>query len=101
MSDLKLFRTNDDQVTELEGRSASVEKSIQTLVESHQEAFLGVRFLATEYDTGSRHGGRMDTIGLDENGSASSRSSGDRCRARSCSTLTSTRTACSARTRVA
>ncbi len=68
MSDLKLFRTNGDDVTELEGRSVSVEKSIQTLVERHLDTFLGVRFLASEYDTGPKHGGRMDTIGLDENG---------------------------------
>jgi predicted transport protein len=68
MSDLKLFRTNGDHVVELEGRSVAVEKSIQALVERHLETFLGVRFLASEYDTGPKHGGRMDTLGLDENG---------------------------------
>nr|WP_250008767.1 hypothetical protein [Actinoplanes sp. M2I2] len=29
----------------------------------------GVRFLASEYSTGARHGGRMDSLGLDKNGS--------------------------------
>ncbi|MDO5757607.1 MAG: hypothetical protein Q4P24_08840 [Rhodobacterales bacterium] len=29
---------------------------------------MGVRFLASEFSTGADHGGRMDTLGLDENG---------------------------------
>ncbi|MDP0477357.1 hypothetical protein Q7685_24510, partial [Escherichia coli] len=37
------------------------------LIESHMEAFLGVRFLATEYSTGKTHKGRIDSLGLDEN----------------------------------
>ena len=32
------------------------------------EAFLGVRFLATEYSTGLQRCGRTDPLGLDENG---------------------------------
>ncbi|GAN86670.1 hypothetical protein Gain_0031_165 [Komagataeibacter intermedius TF2] len=38
---------------------------MQTLFEKNLEALLGVRFLASEYST--THGGRMDTLGLDEN----------------------------------
>lgn len=34
------------------------------------DAFLGVRLLAHEYATGKTHGGRIDTLGIDENGSA-------------------------------
>lgn len=68
MSDIKIFRLSGDSVTELEGRSAEIEKSLQTLMEKHLEAFLGVRFLATEYSTGKTHGGRIDTLGIDENG---------------------------------
>ena len=30
---------------------------------------LGVRFMASEHSTGKVHGGRIDTLGLDENGS--------------------------------
>jgi predicted transport protein len=47
----------------------AVEKSLQTLIETHLEAFLGVRFLATELTTSKAHGGRIDTVGIDENGS--------------------------------
>lgn len=33
------------------------------------EALLGVRFLACEYGTGPLHAGRIESLGLDENGS--------------------------------
>jgi predicted transport protein len=36
------------------------------LFEENLESLLGVRFLATEYSTGSTHGGRIDTLGIDE-----------------------------------
>jgi predicted transport protein len=66
MSDLKLFQLGS-QITELEGSSITLEKSLQTLIEKNLETFLGVRFLASEFSTGKNHGGRIDTLGLDEN----------------------------------
>lgn len=68
MSDIKLFRLLSSGCVELTGRSAQVEKSLQTLCEQNLEALLGVRFLASEYSTGKVHGGRIDTLGIDENG---------------------------------
>ncbi len=68
MGDIKLFRLNNSKTEELMGKSATIEKSLQTLVEKNLETFLGVTFLATEYSTGKTHGGRMDTLGIDENG---------------------------------
>jgi predicted transport protein len=68
MGDIKLFHTAKTSVEELEGRSVEIEKSLQTLIEHHLESFLGVRFLASEYITGVSHGGRIDTLGIDENG---------------------------------
>lgn len=68
MSDIKLFRIASGSVSELAGQSAQVEKSLQVLFESHLEALLGIRFLASEYSTGPVHGGRIDTLGLDEDG---------------------------------
>jgi predicted transport protein len=68
VSDIKLFQINGSTVQELAGQSVAVEKSLQILIEKHLEAFFGVRFLATEYSTGKTHGGRIDTLGLDENG---------------------------------
>jgi predicted transport protein len=68
VSDIKLFQMNGPEVRELAGQSVAVEKSLQILIEKHLDAFFAVRFLATEYSTGKTHGGRIDTLGLDENG---------------------------------
>ncbi|MFD5108928.1 DUF5655 domain-containing protein [Streptomyces cinereoruber] len=68
MSGLRLFNTKDE-VTEVMSRLAEVEADVQGLVEAHMETLLGVRFLASEYTTGPVHGGRIDSLGLDENGS--------------------------------
>lgn len=68
MSDIKLFSYTNNSATELSGKSAAIEKTLQTLIESQMDAFLGVRFLATEFNTGAKHRGRIDSLGLDENG---------------------------------
>ena len=68
MSDIKIFKIQGGIVNEIEGTSVAVEKSLQTLIENNLESFLGIRFIATEYITGKTHGGRIDTLGLDENG---------------------------------
>ena len=66
MSDLKLFQTRGGTMSELESSSAPLEKGLQTQFEKNLDTLLGVRFLASEYAT--THGGRMDTLGIDENG---------------------------------
>ena len=67
MSDIKLFRLQSGRATELQGDASDLEKPLQTLIEANLDALLGIRFLATEYSTGKTHGGRIDTLGLDEN----------------------------------
>jgi len=69
MSDIKLFKINSENVTELQSTSAKIEKSLQSQIESNLDIYIGVTFLASEYSTGSNHGGRIDTLGIDENGS--------------------------------
>ena len=69
MSDIKLFKFDDDNVVELPGTAVQVEKSLQVTFEANLEALLGARFLASEYSTGPVHGGRIDTLGLDEDNS--------------------------------
>lgn len=66
MSDVKLFRIENNQVQELAGGALQVERSLQLLFEANLESLLGIRFLATEHATGPVHGGRIDTLGLDE-----------------------------------
>ena len=67
MSDIKLFRLTNGKAAEVPGAAGGLEKSLQTLIESNLDAMLGVRFLASEHSTGKLHGGRIDTLGLDEN----------------------------------
>lgn len=67
MTDIKLFRVAPTGVQEIPGSSVAVEKTLQSLVENNLEAFLGVRFLASEHVTGKVHGGKIDTLGIDEN----------------------------------
>lgn len=68
MSDIKLFKINNSasDVNELVGTTDIVEKSVQLLFERNLPALLGIRFLASEFKTSN--GGRIDTLGLDENG---------------------------------
>ena len=68
MSNIKLFRYTADGAAELAGKAAAIEKRLQQLIESQMDTFLGVRFLASEYNTGAKHRGRIDSLGLDENG---------------------------------
>jgi predicted transport protein len=67
MSDIQLFRLSSSTAVELPSRAATVEKHLQSLIESQMQTFLGVRFLASEYQTGKTHRGRIDSLGLDEN----------------------------------
>src|SRR5687768_8620224 len=70
MPEIKLFTLDDPNgPVELPGTSVTVERELQRLIEKHSEPLLGVRFLATEYATGKTHGGRIDTLGIDENNS--------------------------------
>lgn len=66
---MKLFRIAEGTATELPSRSVALERDLQVLLESNLETILGVRFLASEYLTGKVHRGRIDSLGLDENGS--------------------------------
>lgn len=68
MSDIKLFRLDTTSAQEIEVTSVALEKSLQQLIEKHLDVLLGVQFLATEHNTGAKHGGRIDTLGIDENG---------------------------------
>lgn len=68
MLGLKLFNVSATEAAEVVAHPAVRERHVQELIERNMEALLGVRFLASEYGTGSRHRGRIDSLGLDENG---------------------------------
>lgn len=70
MAELMLFRRDaNGQDVELPGSTVALEVELQRRVEAGLEQMLGIRFLASEYPTGPWHRGRIDTLGLDENGS--------------------------------
>lgn len=64
MADIKLFNINGE-VKEYQSGTVTLEKELQNVIENNMETFFGVKFLASEYRT--TDGGRMDTIGIDEN----------------------------------
>ena len=67
MSDIKLFRLSGSTATELQGNASDLEKPLQTLIEANLQQLLNIRFIASEHSTGKTHGGRIDSLGLDEN----------------------------------
>jgi predicted transport protein len=68
MSDMRLFRVGDARIKELERRSGSIEKSLQTLIESNLDTLLGIQVVASEYAHPGLTAGPIDTLGIDENG---------------------------------
>lgn len=68
MTDQKVFRITNEQATSLKGIVEPLEKPIQLLIEKNLNALLGVQFLASEFTTGKQHSGRIDSLGIDENG---------------------------------
>jgi predicted transport protein len=68
MSDMRLFRVGDARIKELERRSGSIEKSLQTLIESNLDTLLGIRVVASAYSHPSLIAEPIDTLGIDENG---------------------------------
>ncbi|MEV3857005.1 DUF5655 domain-containing protein [Streptomyces sp. NPDC050095] len=68
MSELRLFRISEGCAVEVLSAQAALERDLQRLVEGNLESLLGVRFLASEFATGASHGGRIDSLGIDADG---------------------------------
>ncbi|MFE4257287.1 hypothetical protein [Streptomyces sp. NPDC056883] len=66
---LRLFDVNGGGAVEIAARPAELERHLQDVGQGTKELLLGVRFLASEYSTGPVHGVRIDSLGIDENGS--------------------------------
>lgn len=69
MGTIKLFKIEQTRVEELESQPYKLEKELQQLVERNLELFLKIKFLDSEYKTTKSYSGRIDTLGIDENGS--------------------------------
>ena len=67
---MPLYQISQNQsVSQIKPSSFKNEKALQTLFENNMEVLLGVRFVATEFTTGDRQRGRIDSLGLDEDNS--------------------------------
>jgi len=66
---MPIFRKENGTVKQLKTSNFENEKELQNLVENNLEEIFGIRFIDTEFSTGEKHGGRIDTLGLDENNS--------------------------------
>lgn len=69
MTDIKLFVLNHGDAIEIPGSASPLEKSLQQLIERNLESMLGLRLLGSEYATGPKYGGRIDSLAIDENAS--------------------------------
>lgn len=64
-----LYKIKEGKVKQLKRKEFNLEKELQNLIENNLKEIFGIKFLASEYSTGEKHGGRMDTLGIDENNS--------------------------------
>ena len=69
MGEINLYQVTKEGVAEITPEPVELEEKMQHLIEENLEEILGIRFLDSEYGTGEKHGGRIDTLGLDENDS--------------------------------
>lgn len=66
---MAIFLTTNSLAKQLKKQNFRNEKELQTFVEQNMESLFGIRFLASEFTTSKQHGGRIDSLGLDENNS--------------------------------
>jgi predicted transport protein len=57
---------NSDKLTMAKPVDFKLEKVLQSLVEKNLQTVFNCRFIATEYSTGTEHGGRIDSLALSE-----------------------------------
>jgi predicted transport protein len=66
---MALFLATEGSTKQLKKQDFHNEKELQTFIEQNMENLFGIRFLASEFTTSKQHGGRIDTLALDENNS--------------------------------
>lgn len=66
---MPLYDLTSGKAIQIKPTSFSKEKDLQLWFEANLDVLLGVQFIASEFSTGDRHRGRIDTLGLDQDGS--------------------------------
>jgi predicted transport protein len=65
---MPLYQIKQQKVNQIKPSSFKNERELQKLFEANLEALLGVRFVASEFTTGDRQRGRIDSLGIDQDG---------------------------------
>lgn len=66
---MPIFKIEHNKTKQLKSLTFRDERELQDLFENNLEEILGIKFIASEVKTGEKHGGRIDTLGVDENNS--------------------------------
>lgn len=66
---MPLYQIQEGRVRQLKAGRFGMERELQRLCEANLLQLFGVRFIASEFPTGGRQPGRIDTLGLDQDGS--------------------------------
>jgi len=67
---MPILKIENNKLKQLKSSNFRNEKELQDLFEYNLEEIFGIKFIASEVQTGEKHGGRIDTLGVDENNSA-------------------------------
>ena len=65
---MPLYQVKKQLVSQVKPSSKKKKKELQKLFEANLEELLGVRFVASEFTTGDRQRGRIDSLGIDQDG---------------------------------
>jgi len=65
---MPLYQIKQQKVNQIKPSSFKNERELQKLFEENLEPLLGVRFVASEFTTGDRQRGRIDSLGVDQDG---------------------------------
>lgn len=66
---MPLYHLDSNQIiTQIKPSSFAKERDLQKLFESNLVTLLGVRFIGSEFTTGDRQRGRIDSLGVDQDG---------------------------------
>jgi len=67
MTNIKIFSIRGEKPEEIKRKHLELEKEMQKIIEHNMDEFFGIKFLASEFSTGKKHKGRVDSLGIDEN----------------------------------
>lgn len=63
---MPIFEISNKRLTPVEQTNFTLEKELQSLIESNLGPVFNCRFVASEFSTGAQHAGRIDTLALSE-----------------------------------